>query len=185
MSQTPINQNIFHELFVLEMANNHWGNVERGLSIISDFAQVARFNAVRATIKLQFRHVDSFIHKNFVGRSDIRYVKKTLDTRLSKSEYGTLVSAIRDKGLLTSATPFDEASVDLCEELNLDVIKLASSDINDWFLIERIAKTGKPVSFSTGGSNLKDIDDLVTFFSARHITFAINHCVSIYPSEDS
>jgi N-acetylneuraminate synthase len=177
--------NIFQELFVLEMANNHWGNLNRGLRIISDFAQVVRFNNVRATIKLQFRDVDSFIHKEFRNRTDIRYIKKTLDTKLSKQDFGTLVQSVRDHGCLTSATPFDEVSVDMCQEFDLDMIKLASSDINDWFLIERIAQTRKPVSFSTGGSSLKGVDDLVKFFSNRSIPFAINHCVSLYPSEDS
>jgi sialic acid synthase SpsE len=181
----PSNNDVFQELFVLEMANNHWGKLERGLRIIADFAQVVRFNNVRATIKLQFRDVDSFIHKDFKTRNDVRYIKKTLDTKLTKSEIKTLVKSISDHGCLTSATPFDEASVDLCEELNLDIIKLASSDINDWFLIERIAKTRKPVSFSTGGSSLKGVDDLVKYFSNRSIPFAINHCVSLYPSDDS
>jgi N-acetylneuraminate synthase len=83
------------------------------------------------------------------------------------------------------ATPFDEKSVDLCVELGIEIIKLASSDINDWVLIEKIAKTRKPVIASTGGSSLKDTDDLVTFFTNRNIPFAMNHCVSIYPSEDS
>jgi N-acetylneuraminate synthase len=181
----PTVNNIFQELFVLEMANNHWGKVERGLRLISEFSQVVRFNNIRATIKLQFRDVDAFIHKDFRTRTDVRYIKKTLDTKLSKKDFGALVHSVRDHGCLTSATPFDEASVDLCEEFDLDVIKLASSDINDWFLIERVAKTRKPVSFSTGGSSLKDVDDLVKFFSNRAIPFAINHCVSLYPSNDS
>ena len=43
------------------------------------------------------------------------------------------------------STPFDEASVDLCQEFNLPIIKVASSDINDWPLLEKIAKTKKPV----------------------------------------
>jgi N-acetylneuraminate synthase len=82
------------------------------------------------------------------------------------------------------ATPFDEASVEFCERLDLPIIKIASSDVNDWPLIERIAKTRRPVIVSTGGASLKDLDDLVTFFENRHIPLAINHCVSIYPSED-
>jgi N-acetylneuraminate synthase len=180
-NQTP---GVFHELFILELANNHLGDVERGLKIIKQHAQVVRFNNVRATIKLQFRDVDNFIHKDFRNRQDIRYIKKTIKTRLDREAYHTLVAAIKEAGCLTSATPFDETSVELCEELNLDFIKIASSDLNDWFLIERIAKTGKPVVFSVGGSSLKDIDDLVRFFSRRNIRFAINHCVSIYPSED-
>jgi len=56
--------------------------------------------------------------------------------------------------------------------------------LNDWFLLEKIATTKKPVIVSTGGSSLKDVDDLVTFFQNRNIPLAINHCVSLYPCRD-
>ena len=180
-----IDKDIFEELFVLEMANNHLGSLERGLKIVAEFAQVVRFNNVRATIKLQFRDVDSFIHRDFIDRKDLRYVKKTLETRLSDEDLATLVRAIRKAGFTATATPFDERSVDLCVELGIPIIKLASSDLNDWVLIEKIAKTKKPVVVSTGGSSLKDVDDIVTFFANRNIPLGINHCVSLYPTEDS
>jgi sialic acid synthase SpsE len=176
---------VFDELFVLEMANNHLGSVERGLKLITAYSQVVRFNNVRAAIKLQLRDVDNFIHKDFRHRTDVRYIKKTLDTQLSDENFATLVKAIRQSGCIPLATPFDERSVDLCCELGIPLIKLASSDLNDWVLIEKIAKTKKPVIVSTGGSSTKDLDDLVTFFDNRRIPVAINHCVSLYPSEDS
>jgi sialic acid synthase SpsE len=175
---------IFDELFVLEMANNHLGDLQRGLKIISNYAQVVRFNNVRAAIKIQLRDVDSFIHQDFRHREDIRYIKKTMDTRLQQEDYATMVRAIREAGCMPMATPFDESSVDFCCELGIPILKIASSDCNDWILIEKMAKTKKPVIVSTGGSSLKDIDDLVTFFGNRHIPLAINHCVSLYPSED-
>ena len=176
---------IFDELFVLELANNHLGDVQRGLKIIGNYAQVVRFNNVRAAIKLQLRDVDSFIHRDFRQRDDIRYIKKTLDTRLQAEDFATLVQAIRQASCIPMATPFDESSVDFCSELGIPILNIASSDCNDWVLIEKMAKTKKPVVVSTGGSSLKDIDDLVTFFDNRHIPLAINHCVSLYPSEDS
>jgi sialic acid synthase SpsE len=180
-----IDKDIFEELFVLELANNHLGSLERGLKIVAEFAQVVRFNNVRATIKLQFRDVDTFIHRDFVDRKDLRYIKKTLETRLSDEDLATLVRAIRQAGFTATATPFDERSVDLCVELGIPIIKLASSDLNDWVLIEKIANTKKPVVVSTGGSSLKDVDDIVTFFANRNIPLGINHCVSLYPTEDS
>lgn len=176
---------IFEDLFVLELASNHWGKLERGLKIISDFGQVVRFNGVRAAIKLQFRDVDRFIHKDFRDRSDIRYIKKTLDTYMPWENYRIMVEATRKNSVLTMATPFDEVSVDKCVEFGIDIIKIASSDIKDWILMEKIAKTAKPVIISTGGSSLVDMDNIVTFFNRRNIPLAINHCVSIYPSEDS
>jgi sialic acid synthase SpsE len=179
-----VNNDIFNELLVLELANNHLGKLERGLKIIQDFGRVVRYNGVKAAIKLQFRDVDTFIHKDFRHRTDIRYVKKTIDTRLTAEEYGVLVEAIRQSSCLRMATPFDEASVDLCQALNIDINKIASSDLNDWVLIEKIAKIRKPVIASTGGSTIKDVDDLVKFFDNRSIPLALNHCVSLYPTED-
>lgn len=180
----PLGHQLFEDLFVLELANNHWGRVDRGLQIVTDFSRIVRFNNVKAAIKLQFRDVDAFVHRDFRERADIRYIKKTLDTRLERADYERLVKAIRASGCIPMSTPFDERSVDLCVELGIEIIKIASSDLNDWVLIEKIATTRKPVIVSTGGSSLKDIDDLVKFFANRNIPLAVNHCVSIYPSED-
>ncbi|WP_298282445.1 N-acetylneuraminate synthase family protein [Acidocella sp.] len=176
---------IFDNLFVLEMANNHWGRVERGLKIIADYGKVVRYNNVRAAMKFQFRDVGRFIHKDFRQRTDIRYIKKTLDTELSWDDYQKMTQAVRNASMISMATPFDEVSVEKCVEFGIQIIKIASSDIKDWFLIEKIATTGKPVIISTGGSSLRDLDDIVSFFAKRNIPLAINHCVSIYPSEDS
>ena len=175
---------IFENLFVLEMTNNHLGKLERGLEIVKVYSRLARFNNVRAAIKLQFRELETFVHKDFRDRTDIRYVKRISETRLSKEEYAVLVKAIREGGLIPMATPFDEASVDFCVELGLPIIKVASADSNDWILLEKIAKTKKPVIVSVAGMSLKDLDDLVTFFENRNIPLAINHCVAAYPTED-
>lgn len=175
--------NIFENLFVLELANNHWGSIERGKKIIKTFANIVKKNNIKAAIKLQFRDVDSFIHKNFKNKND-RYIQKTIKTKLSVDEFKELIVYIRNHDCIPMSTPFDEASVDLCEELNLPIIKIASSDINDWILIKKISLLKKPVIISTGGANDKQINDVVTFFKNRSIPIAINHCVSKYPCED-
>lgn len=175
---------LFEDLFVLEMASNHQGSLERGFAIINSFSKVVRFNNVKAAIKLQFRDMEHFIHKDFVGRSDIRYVKRVTDTRMSKSDFGRLVEAIRKSNCIPMATPFDEKSVDWCVEFGMPIIKVASADNNDWTLLERVAITKLPVIVSTGGMSQKDMDDVVEFFTRRNISLALNHCVAAYPHED-
>ena len=176
---------LFENLFVLEMANNHLGNVTRGIKLIRDHGTIARYNNIKAAIKLQFRDVDEFIHPDFKGTKDLRYINKTELTKLTKQEFLQLVNEIKNVSCIPMATPFDEASVDLCVEFEMPIIKIASSDINDWVLIEKIASTRKPTIVSTGGASEKDLDDIVAFFEKRDIPLAINHCVSLYPSEDS
>jgi N-acetylneuraminate synthase len=180
-----MNEPLFENLFVLELANNHWGRLERGLRIVSDFAEVVRRNGVNAAIKLQFRDVPSFIHGGHRSRDDVRYIKKVGATELSWDEQKIMVDAVRDAGMVTMVTPFDEVSVDKAVEFGVQILKIASSDIRDRVLLEKIASAGKPVIASSGGSNLEDVDHLVSFFGERNIPFALNHCVSIYPSEDN
>lgn len=175
---------LFENLFVLELANNHWGRRERGLKIIRDFGTVVRYNNVKAAIKLQFRDVDRFIHPEYQGNTDLRYVSKTEATKLSKDDMAAMVAEVVNVGAIPMATPFDEASVDLCIEFDMPLIKVASSDVNDWPLLERIAATRRPVIISSGGASEKNLDDIVAFFEHRDIPLAINHCVSLYPSED-
>src|ERR1700753_4281510 len=78
---------IFENLFVLEAANNHWGDLDRGKKIVSYYGRVVRYNSVKAAIKFQFRDVDNFIHDDFKGNEDIRYIRKTEATRMSKANY--------------------------------------------------------------------------------------------------
>lgn len=183
----PVNQRdrqIFENLFVLEAANNHWGDLARGKRIIQEFATVVRYNNIKAAIKFQFRDVDNFVHDEFKGNQDVRYIKKTEATKMSKDQYAELANAVTKAGCIPMATPFDEASVALCDALDFPIIKIASSDINDWSLLEAVGSTKRPVIASSGGASEKSLDDLVTFFENRNIPLALNHCVSLYPSED-
>ena len=175
---------IFEDLFVLEAANNHWGSLDRGLKIVQDFGIIARYNSVRAAIKFQFRDVDSFIHRDFRGSQDLRYVKKTEATAMSKDHFRIIMQKVRQVGCIPMSTPFDEKSVEFCVELDLPMIKVASSDINDWPLVKAVARTKRPTIVSSGGASEKSLDDIVLFFENRNIPLAINHCVSLYPSED-
>jgi len=188
-------QSIFENLFVLELANNHWGDIERGKEIIRQFAKVVKSNNIKAAIKLQFRDTDNFIHKDYKSEgsgNDLtklpkrsRYIQKQSRTKLSYDQFKELVEYIKRHDCIPMSTPFDEKSVEWCNKLDLPIIKIASSDINDWILLQKIAITKRPVIVSTGGANDKQIDDVVKFFINRNIPIAINHCVSKYPSEDS
>ena len=58
-------------LFVFEMANNHQGDVEHGLRIISEMGQIAGRHGIQAAVKLQYRDLDTFIHPDYLQRTDV------------------------------------------------------------------------------------------------------------------
>ena len=167
--------------FVLEMANNHMGDVQHGIRIIRDFKEVTRdFPEFSFSIKLQLRD-DTFFHPDFLNRTDYKYIKRFTETKLSKSEFADLTKAIRDHGFITMCTPWDEPSVNIMEELDYDIFKIASCSFNDWPLLERVVKTKRPIIASTAAARLDDIDKVVSFFAHRDKEFAIMHCVGEYP----
>jgi len=141
----------FNDLFVFDMANNHQGSVEHGRRIVREVAAVARANGVRAALKFQFRELDTFLHPAHLASSPNKHVARFLSTRLRDEEFETLTEDVRQSGLVTMCTPFDEPSVNRIVEIDFDLVKVASSSATDWPLLERIADCNKPVVFSTGG----------------------------------
>lgn len=172
----------FNDLFVLDLANNHQGSVEHGLRVIKEHGKVVNEHKVKATIKFQFRQLDTFIHPDFKERMDLKYVNRFQSTRLEMSDFRSFFNAVKEQGLLTMCTPFDEDSVDVMEEMGFDILKVASCSAKDWPLLEKIATTNFPVIFSTGGLSIDDIDNLVSFAHHKGLDFAIMHCISIYPT---
>lgn len=171
-------------LMVLEMANNHMGDVAHGIELIRAFGEVCRDFPYSFAFKLQYRDLDTFIHPRARGRDDVPYVKRFSETRLSRADFDLLVNEMRANGFLTMATPFDEPSVDLIESQSLDFIKIASCSFTDWPLLERIVASDKPVIASTAGASLDDIDRVISFLTHRQKDFAVLHCVGEYPTPD-
>lgn len=169
-------------LFVLEMANNHMGDIDHGIRVVREFAEVCKAFPFQFAFKMQYRHLDSLIHPDYVGRNDIKYIKRFSETRLSREETRRLVAEIKAQGFVAMCTPFDEASVDLILEDGFDILKIASCSFTDWPLLERAVATDLPIIASLGGAALPDIDNVVTFFQNREKNFALMHCVAEYPT---
>lgn len=168
-------------LFIFEMANNHMGDIDHGIRIVKAFKKVVEgIHDFNFSIKLQHRD-DSFFHPAHVNRKDHKLIKRFTETRLGYDNFKRLTDAIRDHGFITMCTPWDEPSVDLMEELNYDIIKVASCSFNDWPLLERVVKSKKPIIASTAGAAIDSIDQVVSFFTHREKEFAIMHCVGEYP----
>jgi sialic acid synthase SpsE/mannose-6-phosphate isomerase-like protein (cupin superfamily) len=168
-------------LFIFEMANNHMGDLDHGIRIVHEFKKIVEgIEEFDFSIKLQHRD-DTFFHPDHIDRKDHKLIKRFVETRLGYDNFRRLTEEIRACGFLTMCTPWDEPSVDLMEELNFDIIKIASCSFNDWPLLERVVRSKKPIVASTAGALIDEIDQVVSFFSHREKQFAIMHCVGEYP----
>lgn len=175
----------FDRLVILEMANNHMGDVNHGLRVIDAFAPlIKQFPDFRFAFKFQYRNLDTFIHPDYQGRMDIKYIKRFSETRLSEEEFSRLKKHAAAAGFLTMCTPFDEVSVRRIAAEKFNILKVASCSFSDWPLWEEIARTDLPLVVSTAGASLRDIDNVVSFLQHRNRRFALMHCVGAYPTPD-
>ena len=173
------------KLIILEMVNNHMGDIPHGKSLIESFASVAKkFPEFDYAFKFQYRQLDTFIHPSMQGRMDVKFIKRFSETRLMREQFEELIDVSRNNGFHVLSTPFDEESVDLIEDQNLDFIKIASCSFGDWPLMERIARSNKQIIASTAGASLDLIDQVVAFFQNRNKDLTIMHCVGEYPTAD-
>ena len=81
------------------------------------------------------------------------------------------------------STPFDNASAQFLNKL-VKYFKIASADITNRPLIDKIISFNKPIIFSTGASNIKEITDTYRYIRSKNkkIDIAILHCILSYPT---
>jgi len=102
---------------------------------------------------------------------------------LNKEEFKQLMEYAND--IIFFSTPYDIKSVDLLEELNVPLYKIASADIVDLPLLKRAAQTGKPVILSAGMAEIEEIKEAVEVIKKQgNNQIILLHCVSNYPPLD-
>jgi sialic acid synthase SpsE/quercetin dioxygenase-like cupin family protein len=168
--------------FILEMANNHMGDVAHGIRIVQEMREACAGFNFRFAIKLQYRHLDDFIHPDYRTRMDLKFVKRFSETSLSWDNYRRLKDAIVENGFLSMCTPWDEVSVEKIVEHGYDYLKVPSCYLTDWPLAEKIAATRLPLVISTAGEPFEEIDRVVSFYQHRDKQLAVMHCVGEYPT---
>lgn len=172
----------FNGLFIYDLANNHQGDLAHGLNIIKALGAVNRETGARGALKFQFRQIDTFIHPDYKARDDLPHIGRFVSTRVSTDAYEKMVLQVKEEGMISICTPFDEESVDLICDLDIEIIKIASCSAADRPLLEKVARAGKPVIASTAGLNYEQLDMMVSLFESYGVDYALMYCVAIYPT---
>ncbi|MCA9466540.1 MAG: N-acetylneuraminate synthase family protein [Nitrospira sp.] len=98
-------------------------------------------------------------------------------------EYVELQAYAQELGLDFFSTAFDIPSADFLERLDVPAYKFASGDLKTTPLLRHVAKFGKPMILSTGGSTLDDIRRAYEVVWPINSQICIMQCTGGYPPE--
>jgi len=85
-------------------------------------------------------------------------------------------------GLEFLCSPFSILAVDWLEEVGVKRYKIASGEVSNLLLLEKIVQTGKPIILSSGMSSYTELDQTVAFLKERNAVFSILQCTTSYPT---
>jgi len=172
---------------VAELSANHNQDFDQAIKIIH-----AAKEAGADAIKVQTYTADTITIRS--DRQEFRIGGGTLwDGRnlheLYKEAYTPwewqpkLKQVANDLGMDLFSSPFDATAVDFLEEMDVPAYKVASFELVDIPLIQKMASTGKPLIMSTGMATVEEIDEAVQASRVAGATqIALLKCTSAYPA---
>lgn len=163
-------------LVVAEIGNNHEGRFDVAQELVRR-AAAAGVGAVK---------FQTFRAELFVGKKDEGRFQRLKSFELPPARFEKLAALAHKEGLLFISTPLDLPSVDGLAPF-IDAYKISSGDNTFYPLMEKTARTGKPVIMSTGMCDMAEVQNSVSFLggcrpgSVPASWLTVLHCVTSYP----
>ncbi len=168
---------------IAEAGVNHNGNLAMALKLVD-----AAADAGADAVKFQKRDLKSLYPPSLLQDPNsaewaLHYMLPILQqTELADDDFRRIKERCVQRNIRFMCTPWDEVSLKLLEELEVELYKVASADLVNPPLIQAIARTRKPLILSTGMATMHEIERAVEYLNRLEVDFALLHCVSTYPA---
>jgi len=116
------------------------------------------------------------------SRQDVTRYDYWRRMEFSEEQWCGLKAHATEKGLLFLSSPFSIAAVELLTRVGVAGWKIASGEVSNGPLFDRMAETGLPILLSTGMSDLNEIDAAVSQVQRRGLDLLLFQCTSKYPT---
>lgn len=102
-------------------------------------------------------------------------------TAFEPRQWKKLANYTRARGITFLSSPFSEQAVDLLMDCETPAWKIASGEVSNLPLLEKVAATGLPILLSSGMSTWAELDEATELFKRKDTPFAVLQCTSAYP----
>jgi len=99
----------------------------------------------------------------------------------TEEQWRGLAEHCRDRHVLFISSPFSIEAVELLERVGQPIWKIASGEVSNTPLLDRILDTGSPVVLSTGMSPIAETDAAVARITGRGRQVGVLQCTTAYP----
>lgn len=176
-----------HPAFVIAEAGvNHNGDLELGRRLIRE-AKAAGADAIKFQTYKAGKLATRTAPRYWVEPEDpegSQYDTFARLDRFGEDEHRELFRYAEEVGLPCFSAPFDDESVDLLERLGAPAYKIASADLTDHPLLEKVARKGKPVFLSTGLATITEVGEAMEVVRASgNDQIVLLHCTLQYPCD--
>jgi len=177
---------------IAELGANHNGDMDLARKLV-DAAQEAGADCVKfqswtkGSMFSKSKYKENyFIADDYRNRTDTTLEEIVDKYSISEAQQVEMFAYCKEVGIECISTPFSREEADfLVDTLDVPFIKVASMDLNNYPFLDYIGKKGKPIIFSTGLSELHEIDKAVqTLEATGNKELVILHCIAIYPAPD-
>lgn len=178
-------------LIVAEMSGNHNGDLGRALAIVDAVAEAGAQALKLQTYRADTITIDADGPAFRIGSDHQLWAGQNLYQLYDRAHtpwewHAPIFERALQHGLIPFSSPFDPSAIELLEDLECSIYKVASAEIVDLPLIRAMAATGKPLIISTGMATLGEIDDAVrAACSTGSGDVALLACTSSYPATPS
>ncbi len=138
-------------------------------------------------IKFQLHIADAQSSEFEPFRTNFSYVDKTRRDYWRRMEFtaeqwAEVKRHCEDRGKEFLASPFSCAAVDVLEGLGAKRYKIASGEVANFLMLDKIARIGKPMIISTGMSDFDGIGRTIDFLGPINGDLSILQCTTEYPT---
>lgn len=171
---------------IAEAGVNHNGQLNLALKLVDAAAQAGadavKFQTFKAEdVVTEDGEMALYQQKNLGIRISQREMLKSLE--MPEDFYQPIIQRCQEKNIMFMSTPHGgKKSVDFLESLEMAAYKIGSGDLTNYILLNKVAKTGKPIILSSGMANLHEVKEAIAFIRSKgNKQIAVLHCTTNYP----